>query len=433
MLSLLKDRLVTIIENINSLKISLYQPTKELLTRIQKGDKVALSTALLTFSRIYYDYYKEKTIILIDEYEAPLLNAINMGFEEEAINFFRLFFSSALKTNDYLEKCILSGITKLSHANIFSGLNNLNIFDYNKKEFADTFGFTQQEVIEALNYYKVETDLNKIKDYYDGYNFGGLSIYNPWSILNFLSEKELNFYWTKSSSSKIIINLLKNSSKKIQQNFLKLTNNESLDLDDDPNMLELEDIKNPNKLFCFMVITGYLNHNIVKNKVSVVNKEVLYSLSSISSKAFFKVPENFDSFMNSFKLGRFDRLENDINMLFEETFSYCDTTSNSSEKEYHQIMLALLAATSYAKVVSNREAGSGRFDIAINSYDPNYYSYIIEIKNSANEKQIDNILRSAIEQIKSKRYHQALNTSGKKAIIALCFNKRKVKIKYELI
>ncbi len=406
----------------------------ELLERLNNADEATIQEALLHLSRFYYEHYNKKVIILIDEYEAPLLNAVQKGYEKEAIDFFRSFYSSALKTNPYLEKSILTGITRISQASIFSGLNNFTIYDYTSLDFAETFGFTQNEVNKALEDFNLKENKQKIKDYYDGYHFGNLEIYNPWSILNYLNEKELKFYWTQTSNTKIINDLLLNASVNIKQKYIALAKGESIKLKDlnFANLL-LDDLNNPNKLFDFMIATGYLNYNCITKDAKIVNKEVLKSLPEITNNGLFKNKEFYQEFKNAIRDGKLNNLEKLTNDFFLDTYSYHDFPTEANEFNYHNILTSMLALIGIGEVKSNREAGLGRYDISLVSYDNLDYSYIIEVKHAKTKQEIERLLNKGIEQIKENNYIKLIQNKEYKGIICFCFYKKEVRIKYEIL
>lgn len=294
MLNSLRNNFSSIIEKIDTFN-DLTSESKRAFNNIKNVCKSDMELAIKTFTKIFYQHYNKKVILLIDEYEAPLLNSLEKGFQGEALDFFKSFFSSALKSNEYLEKGILTGITKISQSSIFSGLNNFIVYDYNSSDFNDTFGFTQDEVNTALRYYNLDANFESIKKYYDGYRFGNLDIYNPWSILNYLSTKELTSYWTKTGSTKIIIDMLKSSSDRNKEIYKKLLLGKEVFLPNvNPSNLLLDDLKKPDKVFDFMLSSGYLNYNNKTCFARIVNKEVLYSMPDITSEALFNNPTYFN-------------------------------------------------------------------------------------------------------------------------------------------
>ncbi len=434
MLLSIKDKIILLIEKINLLNIELQDTTKDMISRIKQGEKVALANSLFTISRIYSEYYNKKVIILIDEYEAPLLNALQRGFHKEALEFLKTFYSSALKSNNYLEKALLTGITKISQASIFSGLNNFIVYDYENKDFADSFGFTQDEVNEALKYYNLEPNQKAIKEYYDGYHFGDKEIYNPWSILNFLNKKELDFFWTKTSSTKIINDLLLDAPLSIKQKYIELAKGNPVQLKDiSYSQLVLESLNDSTKLFDFMIASGYLNYNSKTKEAKIVNKEVLQFLPDITGNGFFKNKKYYQAFREAIRDGKLNNLEKITNNFFEQTYSYHDFPKNANENNYHNILTGMLALIGIGEVRSNREAGQGRYDISLISYDSLDYSYIIEVKHAKSKREIDTLLNNGLEQIKENNYISLIKDKQYKGIICFCFYKKQVRVKYKIL
>ena len=434
MLLSIKDKIILLIEKISSLNIELQDTTKDMISRIKQGEKVALANSLFTVSRIYSEFYNKKVIILIDEYEAPLLNALQKGYQKEALEFLKVFYSSTLKSNNYLEKAILTGITRISQASIFSGLNNLKIYDKDNIKFADTFGFTQEEVNQALKYYKLDANKEAIKDYYDGYLFGELEIYNPWSIMNFLDSGKLNSYWTQTANNSIINKLLLDAEDDIKQNYITLAKGESITYTAiNFHQLQLDDLSNPNKLFEFMIATGYLNYDGVNGELKVVNKEILSSLPEITENGLFATNKDYINFKKAIRDAKLELLEVSLNNLLGEIYSYFDFPKNSNESNYHVALTTLLAISGIGEVKSNLEAGLGRFDIAFTSIYPTSYSFIMEIKRASSIKEIDKLLDKGIKQVKAKKYLNFIKDREKKGIVCFCFYQKQVRVKYELL
>ncbi len=382
----------------------------------------------------YYKHYNKKVILLIDEYEAPLLNAMQKGYQNESVEFFKTFYSSALKTNPYLEKAVLTGITKITQSSIFSGLNNFIVYDYTKNEFGDTFGFTQDEVNKALKYYKLVANQQLIKDYYDGYKIGSSEIYNPWSIINYLSSKKLDYYWTNTSNINIIEELLLNADLDIKQDYISLAKGQEINYDDTQfNKLVLEDLKDPERLFDFMIVSGYLNYNQATKKIQVVNQEVLNSLPDLTKKSLFTNNTAYSKFKKGILTANPKSIELGLNMLLEDIFSYFDFPKNSKETNYHIAVASILAISGIGEVKSNLEAGLGRFDIALINNDYDRYSYIMEVKRANTKEEIDILLDEGIKQIKEKNYIDYIKNQKNKAIICFCFYKREVRLKFEII
>ena len=430
MLIMLKNKLRPLITKISEFS-GLDDELKKSIEDIKNMEVNTTSLALQIFTEAYYKHYGKKVILLIDEYEAPILNAYQKGYVDDALDFFSSFYSSALKTNPYLEKAVITGITRISQANIFSGLNNINIYSTDTIDFSNTFGFTQDEVENALKEYNLSSYKEGVKDYYDGYLFGKTEIYNPWSILNFLKNKELKPYWTKTASTEIISDLLNKSDNITKKKFITLVKGGKIAVNANyVNELVIKDLADYSKLFAYMIATGYLTYS-EDGLVRVVNKEVLYSISNISAYGLYKTPKNLIDAMTALNYGFMDDLKFNLNNIFDETFSYMDMPKTANELTYHIAFGILLHTMGIGKVISNSEAGLGRYDLVLKNQQPNMYSYVFEIKVAKNINEIDKKLDEGIRQIKDKNYIEEIKEYNKKMIVCLCFYKKEIKIKYE--
>ena len=432
MLIMLKNKLRPLITKISEFS-DLDDELKKSIEDIKNIEVNTTSLALQIFTEAYYKHYGKKVILLIDEYEAPILNAYQNGYINEALQFFSSLYSSALKTNPYLEKAVITGITRISQANIFSGLNNINIYSTDTLDFSNTFGFTQDEVENALKEYNLSSYKEGVKDYYDGYLFGKTEIYNPWSILNFLKNKELKPYWTKTASTKIISSMLIKASNQIKQTFIELSKNKEVKLRNaNPNELLISDLADSNKLFAYMITTGYITYT-KDGSFKIVNKEVLQSISDISASGLYKVPSDLIGLRDSLNDGNLEGVELFLKSIFDDTFSYMDLSKKTTEETYHVAFASLLYSLGIGEFKSNKEAGSGRYDIAFKNYDINKYSYIFEFKKATSISEMGKKLDEGINQIKDKNYIEEIKEYNKKMIVCLCFYKKEIKIKYEII
>ncbi len=431
MLKLLKIKFNPIIRRIRNFK-NISKDILDSLDQIDKEDIDVMSVALKIFTEAYKINYNKKVIILIDEYEAPLIEAYNNGYIDEALRFFSILYSSVLKTNsDNLEKAVISGITKLSHNNIFSGLNNMVSNTFNDVDFADTFGFTQEEVDQLFNYFNIKEYRTQVKEYYDGYTFGDKEIYNPWSIVNFSFYKELKPYWAYTSSVEIIRNLLQKGSNDLKANFFKLLNGEIINISDtNINNLVISDLDVPSKLFAFMVNTGYLT--FIKGKgVKFVNKEMMYSIASICSGGIYK-EDSINNLVDGFNHCNIEKISANISEIYN-ILSYYDINKSTSENAYHISLALLLKSLGIGEVYSNLEAGKGRLDIALVNIKNEYYSYVIEVKVANNKNDIKKQISKGFEQIKEKSYLDFLKNIEKKAMLVVCFYKKEVYVDCEII
>ncbi len=432
LISLLSHKLQVIIQEIQK-NFKLDQIDKMELDKMIACDKNTLATALFTFAKLFYEHYNKKVIVLIDEYEAPLLNALEDGYLNEALKFFRIFYSSVLKSNIYLEKAVITGITRITKETIFSGLNNISIYSIEEKSFDDTFGFTEEEVNQALNYYNLMPDATLIKKYYDGYRYGDKELYNPWSVLKYLEQKEIRNYWVKTSSLKLIRDLLLNARDEVKQKYIELAKGGSIFLDEVYfNDLEIEHLNDPNRLVDILIASGYLNYNPKTRYTEVVNKEVLDSLPKLTEDGLFPSSKDYISFKEAIRQANIKKLEDSLNKLMQDIYSYFDFPKNTYESNYHIALATILAISDLGEVKSNQEAGLGRFDIALISKYKENYSYIIEVKRAETPEEIDKLLDEGLKQIKDKNYISFIKNRTKLGIICFCFYKKEVKIKFEL-
>ncbi len=391
-----------------------------------KGNETDYENAINLLSLWLKRYHKEKVIILIDEYDAPITNAYVNHIYEEVMNFLRSVFSSSLKGNDNLKMGILTGITRVSKESIFSGFNNPKIYDIMNEQYKEYFGFTEKETKEILKYYNLELT-DEIKEYYDGYNFGGSFIYNPWSILNYISDKKITSYWFNTSDNALIKEILKKTSEENKIEIEKLILGESISFTYD-NTITFKDLENnlnsKNIIFNLLLASGYLTFD----------KAVI---SEITSKKieYFKIPnsevrEEFIKIVREIENQNVNDYEEEkffLSLLKKETeevekyvnkrllgMSYYDT----KEMFYHGYMLGLFSGFINKNFIvkSNREAGIGRYDLMIEKKDRSV-GIIIEIKIANNKEEMDNLASIALKQIEEKEYYKELELDGIKNII----------------
>ena len=334
----------------------------------EKIDLDELSNSLLNLSNYLYKHYHQKVIILIDEYDVPLQTAYQNGYYEEMVDFIRIIFSSALKTNDALEKGILTGCLRISKESIFTGLNNFtinSIFDYSGSHH---FGFTPNEVDHLLNYYKLSNYKEEIKEWYDGYLFGDQEIYNPWSTLMYIKDKTNNVkyqptsYWANTSGNEIVMDYIQRGSPKLREEFELLVNGQTLIKTIKPELTyrEMDDIDN---IHSFLLLTGYLK--IVKQidyneyELIIPNREVLeiYKQSFLTFFSHF-TRERKNTLYTYLVEGKTKEANQLLNEILAKSISYYD----NKESFYHGFLIGLFNDYS---IQSNKESGNGRFDIQI--------------------------------------------------------------------
>ena len=391
-----------------------------------------LQDALLKLSHCLYMHYQQKVIILIDEYDVPLQSAYTNGYYDEMVDFLRNVFSSALKTNDALEKGVLTGCLRISKESIFTGLNNFNVYSIMDEQSSTRFGFTQQEVNELLNEYNFLEQKDEVKEWYDGYRFGSTEIYNPWSVLKYVlktiqSKPEPESFWANTSSNELVVSYIENANYNIYQEFLALMQGQSLvkrlKLD-----LTYQEMDNQDNVYSFLLLTGYLKviKEIDMNTYELVipNKEV-YEIYNNSFMDYFKTytNERKASFVKALLEENEEAADSILSDILMKTISYYD----NNEAFYHGLLMGLLS--DYI-VESNKEIGEGRADIIIYPHTFNGKVIIIECKHSSRIEEIVSDSRKGAQQIKDRKYLQGVLSIGYKEAIGygIAFHKKRCKI-----
>ena len=398
-----------------------------------KKDDGEYTNALKNLTSFLYKYYKKEVILLIDEYDAPLINAYEYAYYDEAILFFKVFYGEALKTNLYLRTGIMTGIIRVIKAGIFSDLNNLKIYSILDKEYSDFFGFTQEEVKKALEDFNIEYELPEVKSWYDGYKFGNSEVYNPWSILNFLQHRELEAYWVKTSSNFLIKEALKNTNLDVKESLEDLFNGENVEEVITGNS-DLSSLLSYHDIWELLLFSGYLtiNKKIDKKLYSLrlPNREI----KELFKDEFIDISfgeSQFIKTMESLKRNKLEDFEKNLQKILLNSTSYQDT---KNEDFYHGLILGMtLYLDSQYYVTSNKESGLGRYDVTIEPKNKNNKGYILEFKVTKNEEDLEKEAKQAIEQIISKKYDISLKERGIKDIIILgiAFCGKLVKVSYK--
>ena len=390
-----------------------------------------------------YKHYNKKPILLIDEYDTPLV-AANMYeyFEGEARDFFRDFYSTVLKDNEYLEMAVLTGIVRVAKENIFSGLNNLEVYDIFNPEYPSYFGLTQKEVESALKYYEVDFEIDKVRDWYDGYKFGGIEIYNPWSITKYLKYKELGTYWVNTSDNLLIYDTLKKGDLEIIEDLKQLIERKELVKSLDKGF-SFEDLKvSPSYIWQLMVASGYLrvtrklNDDPMSFKylVDIPNLEILSFFERDFIRRFMRDPDYFRELIDSLVKGDMYRFEERLKYIFMTSPSHFDF--KQEEANYHLFILGMLIQLKREyKVKSNLETGYGRTDVLVLPYDKNKLGFVFEFKISKNIEELEIKAEEALKQIDEKNYEMIMQDEKIEHYfkIGISFYKKDLAIKYEEI
>ena len=400
-----------------------------------KEKEANYDSSLLNLTKYLYNYYKKEVILLIDEYDSPLIVANQRNYYKDSINFFRNFFSIALKTNPYLKTAVLTGIVQVAKEGIFSGLNNVITYNILEKGFETFFGLSEEEVEEALKYFEMEYQIEEVKKWYDGYKFGGKEIYNPWSILNYLRTKELRAYWVNTSDNALIYENLSVANMDVFNSLEKLFEGKEIKKEISP-FFTFEELERYNGIWQLMVYNGYLKLN-----QKLEDDEYLLTIPNYEIQTFFKkgfidkylIGSNyFNPIMRTLLEGNIEEFGRMLEEIFLINTSFHDL---KAESVYHTFLLGMLIwLRDKYEVKSNGERGQGRYDILLLPLDKKKPAFVFEFKVSKTIKGLESKAEEALNQIKEKQYDVGIKESGIDKIyrIGLAFKGKKVKIKYEL-
>ena len=423
----------------------IYEEEKEKIKDIlyERESENALKTAIKELSEYLNRYYEKPVILLIDEYDVPIQSAYVEEYYEEAINFLKAFYRITFKDNPYLEKTVLTGVSKAIREGIFSGVNNINVFTVLDNEFADDFGITEEEMDKVIEDFKIEDDKKEIKRWYDGYTIGNMEgIYNPWSILNYLTDRQLKQYWVNTSSNDLIKLILKKSFT-VKDKIERLLRGETIEVKIDLETVIVGIENNEDNIWGLMLGTGYLKVTEVVNlankiyKVAIPNYEIKLLFEQIIDNWFRnKVMGNdLQSILKDLITLNLKEYEKKFKKLVVEMFSYMDVGENTAENFYHAFVLGMLVGLKDTYYVnSNRESGMGRYDIMLEPKDKNGNSFIMEFKvyKEDKEKDIEETIENAKKQIEEKQYEQNLKERGFKNITKMVYAFKGKEVKMEV-
>lgn len=425
-----KEKIFQIITNLYSEKCFLKdagvldEKDREYFGRIafdMKNSDAELS--IYQLSKFLYQYYGKKVIILLDEYDTPMQEAYMGGYWEELVGLLRGLFHSAFKTNPYLERAVLTGITRISKESIFSDLNNLEVVTTTSDKYADVFGFTEKEVFMAMEEMGLQNQKKEVKEWYDGFNFGKeKDIYNPWSIINFLSKGKFAAYWANSSSNGLISKIIREGSTDIKEDFERLLQGEAIksEVDEEITYSQLDD--DDEAIWSLLLAGGYLKVLGVSGQeyeLALTNHEVGLMFSKMAKGWFKKGHSDYNAFLKALLLGDLKAMNAYMNRVALNTFSYFDTGKNPSlaepERFYHGFVLGLLVDLADRYVLtSNRESGFGRYDVLLEPFNKEEDGIIIEFKvhDPGDGGTLQDTVQSALKQIEEKGYGQELKKRG---------------------
>ena len=406
--------------------------------------EVTLKTSVRDLSGYLYRHYNKPVMLFIDEYDVPIQSAYVKKYYEQAIEFLKAFYGGTFKDNPYLEKTVLTGVSRVAKESIFSGANNFDVYTVLNDEFADDFGITSEEINKILEDFNVQEEKEEVKKWYDGYRIGNVEgIYNPWSLLNYLVKKELRPYWVNTSSNDLIKMTIKNSMT-VKEKMERLLKDEEIEV---PINLEtvIDGIEeNEDNIWGLMLGTGYLKVVEVVDlaegiyKVKLPNYEIKLLFQDIVRNWFKdKVAGNdLRSILKDLVELNLDEFEMKFRVLVREMFSYMDVGENTAENFYHAFVLGMLVGLKDTYYVnSNRESGFGRYDIMLEPHDKSKNSFIIEFKavNGLRENTIEEAIENAKKQIEEKGYESNLKERGFNNITKMVFAFKGKECKMEVV
>ena len=375
-------------------------------------------------------YYGKKVIILLDEYDTPMQEAYVQGYWKEFTSFVRSLFNASFKTNPCLERAVMTGITRVSKESVFSDLNNLNVVTTTSKEYADAFGFTEEEVFAALDLFGMAERKQDVKKWYDGFTFGNKKdIYNPWSITNFLDKRELRPYWASTSSNSLVSKLIQTASPEIKEGMESLLQGEEIVVSFDEQIVFDQLDRSRNAIWSLLLAGGYLRTEEVEYRgmmlepwyhLKITNLETFSAFSSMLKGWFENEASNYSEFVEALLDGKLKEMNAYMNEVALATFSSFDTGSHPSgrtqpERFYHGFVLGLLIELrDRYEVCSNRESGYGRYDVMLVPRFKTDDAIVMEFKvhDPEEEGSLQDTVKAALQQIQEKNYDAELQSRG---------------------
>ena len=403
---------------------------------IKEVDIENLKDALKVLVKILYKKYNEKVVVLIDEYDSPLVSAYINGYYEKVKNFFKTFYSTVLKDNTCLQMGVLTGIIRVIKAGIFSDLNNLRTYTILSDDYTDSYGLTEKEVEKSLKDYGIGQEISKVKDWYDGYKFGDTEVYNPWSILNFLQDKELRAYWVDTSGNDLIKNVLKMTNKNIITALERLFNGEGL-RQNLSGTSDLSKILSDDEIWELLLFSGYLT---IEEKIDqdnyilrLPNKEVKSLFRKTFIETYIARGSKLSFLMESLIGNKIEDYEENLQEILLTSVSYNDT-KKGNEAFYHGLIMGMgLYLEGEYITKSNIESGLGRYDFSVEPKNKNKRAFIMEFKSTDSVEKLEEISKEALEQIENKKYDVSLKQNGIKEItyIGIAFCGKQIKMSYK--
>ena len=396
-------------------------------------DDVTAQSALQDLSCYLSLYYGKKVIILLDEYDTPMQEAYIHGYWKEFTSFIRGLFNSTFKTNPYLERAMMTGITRVSKESIFSDLNNLTVITTTSERYSDCFGFTEKEVFQALDLFGAENEKENVKTWYDGFTFGTRrDIYNPWSITNFLKERKLRPYWADTSSNGLVNTMLQKASATVKSDMEVLLRGDEIITNFDEQIVFEQLGRDENAIWSLLLASGYLKVERVEYRgitldpwyhLRITNLETTSMFSNLFKNWFRESQSEYNGFICALLQADVEAMNHYMNEVALTTFSYFDSGKKNSdemapERFYHGFVLGLIVDQRENYLIrSNRESGFGRYDIMMIPRGEKRNSYpaiILEFKiyNPKKEKSLEDTVKAALKQIQEKDYDAELTELG---------------------
>ena len=389
--------------------------------------------SLKNLLRYLYEYHNKKVVVLIDEYDTPIVSGYNNGYKKEVLDLYRSLYSTVLKSNAHLQFSVMTGILRIAKEGIFSGLNNLQVYNIFEKNFSEYYGLTEEEVLEGLKYYNLEYEINDVKDWYDGYQFGNTEVYNPWSIINFLKNGKLKPYWQGTAGNETINELLDRGNKEIFDDLEKLFRKETV-------YKKIRDFTeftaDINEIWELFLYSGYLTTSGEQKDreypLRIPNREIM---EFFEDRFIDRFTGNYQKFSDTIRYLRAGNIEKFGEILQEEILSSLSYFDTDKDEKYYKVFLIgiFVALMNDYRRLSERESGHGRADLILEPKKKENPGYIFEFKVANSEEELESYAEEGFEQIEKKKYDIELINRGVTEIIyiGLAFYKKKLKMKYE--